>query len=79
MAMTMELARVVHRERMAEVESRRRWLEGRRVARERDARERSAGERNAAAEPVRGPAVEWPVFALRIGRFQLVGFRTVRL
>lgn len=74
MAMTIELARAVHRERVAEVESRRRWLEARRVARERD-----AGERNAAAEPHRGPAVEWPIFTLRIGHFQLVGFRTVWL
>lgn len=83
MAMTIELARVVHRERMAEVESRRRWREARRVARERDAerdaRERNAADPNPAAKPARGPAVEWPVFTLRIGRFQLVGFRTLRL
>ncbi|WAP51417.1 hypothetical protein OL239_16585 [Arthrobacter sp. ATA002] len=69
MAMTIELARVAHRERMAEVESRRR----RRAARD-QARERSGKE-----ERTRTPAVEWPVFTLRIGRFQLVGFRTVRL
>ena len=84
MAMTIDLARAVHRERLAEAESRRRWREARRVARERDAAardtgERDTGERKAKPERARGPAMEWPVFTLRIGRFQLVGFRTVRL
>lgn len=74
MAMTIELARVVHKERMAEVETRRR-----RAAARRQAKERSAKELSAKTAPVSGPKVEWPVFTLRIGRFQLVGFRTVRL
>jgi hypothetical protein len=69
MAMTIELARVVHKERLAEAETRRRRAEARRQSRE----------RSAPADPVSMPKVEWPVFTLRIGRFQLVGFRTVRL
>ena len=69
MAMVIELAQVVHRERLAEAEIRRRRAEAKREARE----------RRAAAAPVSTPKVEWPVFTLRIGRFQLVGFRTVRL
>ncbi|MFB9797280.1 hypothetical protein ACFFON_10090 [Arthrobacter citreus] len=68
MAMAMELARVVQKERLAEAEARRRRIAARHRARE----------RSAAAE-AKTPKVEWPVFALRIGRFQLVGFRTVRL
>lgn len=72
MAMAMELARVVQQERLMEAETRRRRHELKRAATNRaQAREHSG-------KPA-GAKVEWPVFSLRIGRFQFVAFKTVRL
>ena len=68
MAMAIELAKVMHRERLEEAETRR-W----RKAQKEQARKRKAATRE------RGPKVEWPVFSVRIGHFQFAVFRTVRL
>lgn len=77
MAMAMELARVVQQERLMEAETRRRRQAAKRMAAERAAEERAKA-RPASGEQD-GPKVEWPVFSLRIGRYQFVGFKTVRL
>lgn len=68
MAMAIELAKVIHRERLEEAATRRR-----RRAQKEQARKRNAAEREY------GPKVEWPVFSVRIGHFQFAVFRTVRL
>lgn len=90
MAMAMELARVIQQERLAEAESRRRYKAGKvRAAQQAVHRAAAvspgvaaagAGEgAGATAGKHLGAKTEWPVFSLRIGRFQLVAFRTVRL
>lgn len=85
MAMAMELARVIQQERLAEAESRRRY-KARKVRAAQQAAHRAAAVApgvtsggGAAAGKHLGAKAEWPVFSLRIGRFQLVAFRTVRL
>ena len=91
MAMAMELARVIQQERLAEAESRRRYKAGKVRAAQHAAHRAAAvppgvAAGGGAAEGAGatagkhlGAKTEWPVFSLRIGRFQLVAFRTVRL
>ncbi|QWC10746.1 hypothetical protein KKR91_03725 [Arthrobacter jiangjiafuii] len=68
MAMSIELAKAIHRERQAEAATRRR-----RRAQNEQARKRKTATREL------GPKVEWPVFSVRVGHFQFAVFRTVRL
>ena len=87
--MAMEVARVIQQERLAVAESRRRYKAGKvraaqqavhRAAESPDGAAAGAGEgAGAPAGKHLGAKTEWPVFSLRIGRFQLVAFRTVRL
>lgn len=71
MAMAMELARVVHQERLMEAETRRQRRAAKRTAAERAALD-GKGKQT-------GPKVDWPVFSVRIGRFHLAVFKTVRM
>lgn len=71
--MELELARLEHRERTEDAERRnglRRLMQERLPARDRQ-RERPAAARSA--------KLDWPVITLRLGPFQVVLFRTVRL
>lgn len=72
--MEVELARILQQERLAEAEHRRRRRDLKRLARQR----REEGH-PAAKIRARSPKVDWPVFSIRIGGFQLVAFRTVRI
>ncbi|MDN3483170.1 hypothetical protein QMA10_14730 [Arthrobacter sp. APC 3897] len=70
--MEIELARTLHRERLAKAGRLRQRNEHRRMARERQAVE--------TADQRTGPMADWPIFSLRIGGgFQLTVFRTLRL
>ena len=71
--MEIEMAKTLQRERMAAADGRRRHRNLQRLARERQETERGADRRMA------WPKVEWPVFSIRIGGFELVAFRSVKL
>ena len=71
--MELELARLEHRERTQDAEQRNRLL---RMMRERRTDRDRQRERRAAVRPVK---VDWPVITLRLGPFQAVLFRTVRV
>lgn len=72
--MEIEMAKMLQKERMAEAERLRRRRDLKRQARqERDACRNAAG----TGEPK--PKVDWPVFSLRIGSFQIALFRTMRI
>ncbi|KAD3514969.1 hypothetical protein GD627_11690 [Arthrobacter yangruifuii] len=74
--MELELARVEHRLRSAETERRNNMA---RAMRERSGRDGLSG-RNGPEWTRSEPAkADWPVATLRLGRFQLALFRTVRL
>ena len=69
--MEIELAKAVHRERLADAARQRQRKECQRMAREQEAAD--------TADQRISPKADWPIFSLRIGDFQLVAFRTVRL
>lgn len=66
--MELEIARLIQRDRLAAAEKRRK----RKAVIHRAKEQRLSGRE-------KQPKVEWPVFSLRIGRYQLVAFRSVRL
>ena len=69
--MELELARMEHRLRTAEVEQRNKML--------RIIREPKRGNRPPREDGPEQAAADWPLFTLRCGPFQLALFRTFRL